>query len=408
MSLTFALGLRIVAATPDTNPDNSNAVQTETSLSRWLTLDSLSFSSRYRNSTTTAGLRFFDSYQQKTLVAGKFKFDRDGKYGIGFRASSGRYINWSYATYGGLNSTEAVANNLRATPFRAQYNIYVLHLEGVPFNPVYSRGWEFYPRELYISASPVKQVTFQFGGLGMEHGAGTEITTFDDDAYMSGERVRVNDSKHLYFDEISATFGYFGDIAVPNFFSRGDRLAQNNYRQVMFQKKFGKRVVSSLSYDWLSGIDTLREAANVGVGESRALDNLRVELYQRLNRGVLLAASFPSASGWSISGRKNLFHKHWGVEGGYADIDRYDGVYSGNAIAVVTGFSLNGDSYQIGKRIFGRISYKPSEYFEFFSFYTHQLDAPKDLLYFTLNKQTWNVGAAINFESMLQKSGLLK
>jgi hypothetical protein len=241
----------------------------------------------------------------------------------------------------------------------------------------------------------------------MEHGAGTELTTFDDDAYMEGERIKINDEKHLFFNEISGSFGYFGDIDVPNFIDRGGRLTQNNYRQIMLQKKFGKRLSTSVSYDWMAGINTVREAANAAVPESKAVDNVRFELYQRTNRAYLLDDSFKAGNGWSLTANKTLFRKHWRIEGGYADIDRYNGVYSGNAIAVFAGFSLNGDSYQIGKRFFGRLTYKPVDYAEFFTFYTHELDAPTDPFYFTLNRQTWQVGATINFKSILMKTGLL-
>ena len=50
------------------------------------------------------------------------------------------------------------------------------------------------------------------------------------------------------FDEVSATFAYFGDILTPNFLTAGERLKENNYRQVLAEKHFGSRVKAFIDY----------------------------------------------------------------------------------------------------------------------------------------------------------------
>ncbi len=401
-------GLAAEGSQAATESASDNVVPTAPSegpLSRWLTLDDLSFGMRYRNSASTLGMRDFDSVQEKSLASGKFKFDKEGKYGVHFRASSGRYFNWSYATIGGVNFTQEVVQYHTLPPAVVSQFFRIVSLGDTGKVPQ-ARGWEFYVRELYLTATPIKALTFEFGGLGLERGVGSELTNFDDDGYMVGERIRVRDKEHLYFDEVTGTFGYFGDKSIANFFARGDRLAENNYRQISVQKNFGKRVKGSFGYDWIFGINTLREAARVNVAETRVLDNARVEFYQRTNSAALLGGTFGPGSGWGLVGNKSLLRKRFQLEGGYDDIDRYNGVYANSAKSVLAGFSLNGDSYQIGKRIFARASYTPIPVLTFFGFYTHQVAMPTDPSYFALNHQTWQGGATINFKTLLDKSGL--
>jgi len=78
---------------------NSTAAPTKPLFSRWIDLTEMSESQRYRNSYDENGARLFADGQQRTVVSGHFKFDEQGRYFIGFRASSGRYFNWSYADY---------------------------------------------------------------------------------------------------------------------------------------------------------------------------------------------------------------------------------------------------------------------------------------------------------------------
>src|ERR1039457_3812087 len=60
-------------------------------------------------------------------------------------------------------------------------------------------GWKFYVRELYVSATPIKAATVEFGSFGIERGYASEITTFDYDGYLTGERIRIQAPAHLFF-----------------------------------------------------------------------------------------------------------------------------------------------------------------------------------------------------------------
>ena len=64
-------------------------------------------------------------------------------------------------------------------------------------------------RTLYFAAQPIAGVEGQYGSMYIIKGESTEITTYDEDGYVIGERVSVRRPRHLFFDEMSATVGYF-------------------------------------------------------------------------------------------------------------------------------------------------------------------------------------------------------
>jgi hypothetical protein len=207
------------ADSDDTTPPSPTTANE--GLSRWFELDAASFSIRYRNSFDTDGQHIFDNAQQRSLLAGKLKLDRDGKYFIGFRAASGRYFNWSYANFSGLDYGSAANKAFLFETPQKQFEL-IASAGADPQSAaltshLQANGWEFYIRDLYLSATPVTGLTFEFGAIPIERGVGSEITTYDEDGYISGERVRAKYPKQLFLDQIEFTSAYVGDIITPNF-----------------------------------------------------------------------------------------------------------------------------------------------------------------------------------------------
>src|ERR1700761_5156360 len=85
---------------------------------RWLDLPTISFSQRYRNQYGDDGYHYFEDGQQRSLIAGRIKIDEEGKYAIGFRASSGRSFNWAYADYAGDGFSARLKNPQRDADYR--------------------------------------------------------------------------------------------------------------------------------------------------------------------------------------------------------------------------------------------------------------------------------------------------
>jgi hypothetical protein len=366
-------------------------------LSRWFDISEMSHSERYRNTYDENGSRLFDNGQQRTVLSGRFKFDQQGRYFIGFRGSSGRFFNWAYSDYMGHDFGQHISDSIAHYTQEELIELYTA-LAADPTNAggsVAANGWSFYMRDLYGSATPIKQVTVEFGSIQIERGYSTEITTFDDDGYIAGERIRIHDAKHLYFDEVGFTNAYFGDLRTPSFFSRGDRLTETNYRQVNAKKQINHRVGVSGEYNWVNTTNTTREAVVVKVPEAKLVDGVRLELYQRLNditpQGDLLVHD----AGFAVA----LDKKVGRVSGdaGYASIDGGYSGYQYSRVSDAIGFTLNGDSYGVGRRFYTHAAVRITPSVSAFGFYTHQV-FDND---FSMNKQGLNAGLKFDLKALI-------
>jgi hypothetical protein len=361
----------------------------------------MTHSERYRNQYGDTGYHYFEDGQQRSIVAGRVKLDADGKYAIGFKASTGRSFNWGYADYAGegftarLNDPGYMASIAGTDEGAADAAAAIADPAGAAFvNNVNSAGWEFYVRELYLSATPVKGLTMEFGSFGIERGFSSEITTFDEDGYISGERVRISDPKHLFFDQVGYTNAYFGDLDTPNFFARGGSLAKNNYRQVFAKKQLNKRVGVSVEYNWLSTTQTLRQAVAADVHEIKAFDKVRLEVYERVTHSAFQGDDEAPRQGFAVVGEKKI--GRLSGDFGFASIDRDYGLYSGSSFAQESGFSLNGDNYNTGIRIFSHLQYKITPVVTAFGFYTRITG--EDIVNF--NTQGLNAGLTFDLKAL--------
>ncbi len=291
---------------------------------RWLELETLSWAGRYRSSTNTNGRHLFQYGQDRYIADGKIRLDSQERYSINFHASSGRYFTWAFADEVGGDYREAA---IASRPYRSPALSAAINgaIAADPDGAIYKRGLPtrggyFYLRQLYFSATPIKEVTAEFGSLAIDHGQNSEITSFDDDGYISGERVSVRDSKHLYFDRIGATWAFLGSSLVPNFFARGGDLAHSNYQQYLVEKSFSQYVKASVDFTESRGTHTWREAASVKIPTAKVIDTVLVELYQRTNATTLGGVSYGSASGFAVSASKTMF-KRLEFTGGYDSVD---------------------------------------------------------------------------------------
>jgi hypothetical protein len=262
---------------------------------------------------------------------------------------------------------------------------------------MHSAGWEFYVRELYLSATPIKPVTVEVGSFGFERGYSTEITTFDDDGYIAGERVRINDPKHFFFDQISATSAYFGYLDQPNLFERGGSFTKSNYRQIAAKKQLTPRIGVSGEYNWISNnvrTGTTREAIVFDTKESKVFDKVRLEGYEMLSHVFLQGDEERQRQGFALVGEKKI--GKLGGDFGFASIDRDYGVYTGSSFMQETGFSLNGDNYNTSIRIFSHANYKLTPVVTAFGFYTRMTGE----MIPTLNSQGLNAGLSFDLKAL--------
>lgn len=264
-------------------------------IKRWLELDGLAVSFRYRHITNNVNLHPADVGQFQFQAKGRFKFDEKGKYSV----------------YGGVSTGNSLTSGWGSTGWgtgRAQTNVYL--------------------KQLYFDAKPVKGLEIQIGGIAPTNGENTEVTGYDNDSYIMGERVAVRNPKKLYFDEISFTNAHLGDVAKPSVFRRFKRLDESNYHQFMVRKRLNKNVAFSADYTFESGRDTFRQAVKFSIPRFRLFDTMRFENYQQVD---------PVTNyGFGVSGEKKV-HKRLTLNTGFSRIDTT---------------MFNGDRYFRGNRVY--------------------------------------------------------
>ena len=370
---------------------------------RWVTLNEMDFSLRYRSTFDSNNAHEYNQGQQRSIIDGKFKFDQEGRYGIAFHASTGKYFNWAYADFmGGGNEAGFDREFAKATPAQ---QVAIAAYEGPrqDAQQIASGGWSFYIRRLYLDLEPIDGVEGQYGSLDINRGAASEITTYDNDGYIDGGRILIKRPRNFYFDEASITYAYFGDLYTPNFFARGERLTQSNYHQFLLRKKVASRVDASFDYTWQDASNTYREAAYVKVPEARIVDAVRAEFYERTNeisfRGV--QDFVPGKNGYAFTGsKKNIFHRV-DLDAGYAHIDQHQAVLTQSESAATLTMGVNGDSYGMGNRYFVHPTIKLSKCVYATGFYTHLIgtfDIPDQILW---NKQNLNAGLVFDIKKAL-------
>ena len=287
--------------TPKPTPDPTPKTVFGPDFKRWVDVDTFNLAMRYRYVRANNTVRPNDQLQWQIALRTRFKFDNAGKYSVNAGVFSGPPFttNW---------------NNLGLGTGKLQTNVYVKHL--------------------YFDAKPTKKFEVQFGGITINNGGNSEVTGYDNDGFITGERIVIRASKTLFFDEISATNAYLGNLTRPSIFGRLHRLNESNYHQFLVHKQVTKQVGFSADYTFASATDTLREAVRIKP-EHFLLNTLLFDAYQRV--------STPNGYGFDIFGEKVL-NKKVTINGGFARIDRR--------------FTLNGDKFPPGKRLYTNLMVK--------------------------------------------------
>lgn len=250
-----------------------------------------------------------------------------------------------------------------------------------PLGPGTGEGsWSPNVRQLYLSATPAHGAAFELGGLGLLRGEGTEITTWDNDGFMTGERATLRRPRELFLDEISVTAGFLGDVTTPNVFRRFDRLDDHNYTQVLAAKRIAPGLGASADWTSFDGVSTIREALRITTKSRAPIDALRLELYQRVEgtRGNGFALSAERAVSAAVA-----------VSGGYSDIDEHYG-------------GLNADRFGIGRRVFTEVRYAVLPTLTVSAFYGVAVNTP----FAIPNRQRFDVVGSWNLLAAAQRAGI--
>ena len=267
-------------------------------LRRWVEIQTFTLFGRYHFVRNSAEVTTADQFQYKDTFKARFNFDRAKRFTINFGYLSGpSFISSWLATGAGTGTFD---------------------------------GKDQYIRQLYAAAVPVRGLELQYGGLYVARGESDELTSYDDDGYVVGERLSVRRPHELFLDEVTLTRGTVGPPSIPDLTKRWNGLAHPNYAQVLAVKQLSSLVGASLDYSTQSNADTIRAAVTVHLRTHAPLSTIRYEQYRRVTNHP--AAGFALWADRSITKRARL-------QGGYATIDQFYG-------------GLNADRIQAGRRFF--------------------------------------------------------
>ena len=262
---------------------------------RWLTLDTASISTRFRHIGNFLGATTASNQQYQVALKGAFSVDEGGRFTLHAGVFTGNIFT------GGWNNGGPGTGD-------GQSNLFL--------------------KQLYMGAKPVAGVELQYGGIEFARGESSEITSYDFDGYLVGGRLIIQRPKSAFFDQISVTYGYVGDLTQPNVLRRLDRLNQSNYHQFLLTKHVGGWLRISGDYTVDNRVETFRQAVTLRAREIRFADSLHFEQYER--------AGPQAGYGFSAYGERKLVRR-LSLGAGYAQLDRR-GLYS--------------DRFNAGKRLF--------------------------------------------------------
>jgi hypothetical protein len=210
----------------------------------------------------------------------------------------------------------------------------------------------FSVKQLYAELRPVRGLEAQVGGLSAARGQTTEITNYDNDNYLTGERVTIRPPSRFFVDSVTFTNAYVGDLSTPNVFERLDRLADSNYLQVLAEKTLPHQVAVSAEWSRPPEGQMLRGGGRFPLPGDLSGIKVRVEGYWRLN----------DAAGFAVAADRAL-GPHVQLSGGFADVDEHFP-------------AENGDRYGNGRRLFALGTVGVTKHLSASSFFTQAVDTP--------------------------------
>jgi hypothetical protein len=172
-------------------PGDTKPVRVEASregrLSRWLVFELASVSTRFRHVESLMGVTTASNQQHQVAIKSALRLDPAGRLTIHAGLFTGDTFSFGW-------------NNTGPGTGIAQSRVCL--------------------KQLYLDAKPLGGIDVQVGGLEFARGESTEITSYDYDGYLVGERLAIRRPDRVLLDEVTLTFGFLGDLRQPNVFAR--------------------------------------------------------------------------------------------------------------------------------------------------------------------------------------------
>jgi hypothetical protein len=319
---------------------------------RWLDVQNLHLSSRFRWVESNTGQITSSTLQWQPNIRARFLIDPEAKYSVHVGAFSGNQFVSSWNNTGG-----------GAGAFASDFNV----------------------KQLFVSAAPIRALEFQAGGLYMLRGENTEITTYDNDAYIVGERVLVTRPQG-WFAQFAATIGHIGDYRTPNVFERFDSMDDINYGQILLSARATDRINFSADYTYEDSRDLLREGVTVRLPEKMLpLTAIKAEAYQRLSE--------VTGEGFNVAGDLRIT-RALTITAGVTHIDQN---------YLIPGYmSPNADRYERGTRVYSFGAYAIARELSVGYFVGEAFNIDFDIP----NEHRWEILVTFNPTALLKAKGI--
>lgn len=313
-------------------------------LRRWLDVEQVQLGTRYRWTEATEGNVTASAIQFQPLLRARLPVDAGGTVAVTIGAGAG--ANFA----GGWDNTGAGLGQFSGA---------------------------FAVKQLFATAAVLRGLEVSAGGLYVLRGESTEITSYDNDGYLVGERAAWQHDDGLV-DRIAITTGYLGDLREPNVFRRLDRLNDWNYEQFLIGWRLGAHVVASTDYTHEGDRSTLREAMTIRLPRrAKLVTALKLDLYERV--------APDTARGMHVSADMRPL-RQLAVTAGFASVDR---AYGG----------LNADRFDRGNRVYCNGTFAVNETLSLGWFYAEGVAND----YTIPNEHRLDIVATINPTTMLRK-----
>ena len=291
------LGLLLVA-TPSVVSAQSTVAEHPTGFSRWIEFQTLTLYSRYRFIENSAGKTTSNQLQYKEAIRARFNVDRRKRVTLNAGLFSGSSFISTWNNWG-----------IGTGDFDRKNN---------------------YLKQLFVAVNPARGIDMQAGGIYVRRGEDDDITTYDDDGYVVGERVTISRPKQVFLDDITFTRGALGPFNEPNLWNRWQDWSHPNYAQALIIKRFTKHLAGSLDYSTQSGARTIRMAVTLRLSKGRPIQTVKYEQYRRVNQRA--------AAGFALWAERTL-GPVGRLQAGYVTVDQFYGGW-------------NADRLQSGRRLF--------------------------------------------------------
>jgi hypothetical protein len=265
-------------------------------LSRWVDVQTVTASVRYDYIEDAGDRTVQNRMQWQAQMHGAFKVDAAGRYRVhaGLTTGDNFSAGWN-AT--GIGTGEGSA--------------------------------KIYLTQLFVAAEPWNGIELHYGSLYPTRGQSTEITTYDNDSYVTAGRMHVRRPREVFFDDLIVSVGYVGYLDTAFVFDRTGAFSRQNYWRVFASKQVVAGLAVSTDYAVIDDDGVLHQGVAWRVDQPW-IDTVRGEYGVRLRGGSHQTA-------FAFSGQKQIAAVTMQV--GYANVDPVFGV-------------LNGDSYGAGDRVF--------------------------------------------------------